>query len=60
MCFIMKRTRRSQTKHDSRVHRVAGGYKSQGWKVKADVRGYSAPRTIMVSNQMLLQQKERK
>lgn len=28
------------------VRRIAGGYKSQGWKVKADVSGYSAPRTI--------------
>ena len=29
-----------------RVRRIAGGYKSQGWKVKADVRGSPAPRTI--------------
>jgi len=42
----MKRSRPLQSKHDNRVRRVAGGYKSQGWKVKADVKGYSAPRHI--------------
>jgi hypothetical protein len=42
----MVRTKKSQSRHDSRVRRVAGGYKSQGWKVKADIKGYSAPRTI--------------
>lgn len=36
----------SKTKHDKAVRRVAGGYKSQGWKVKADVAGSPAPRTI--------------
>ena len=35
-----------KTKHDEAVRRVAGGYKSQGWKVKADVAGSPAPRTI--------------
>lgn len=43
---MTKRTPRQQSKHDARIRRVAGGYKSQGWKVKADVNGYSAPRTI--------------
>lgn len=43
---MTKRTSGQQSKHDARVHRVAGGYKGQGWKVKADVSGYSAPRTI--------------
>lgn len=43
---MAKRSARQQSKHDARVRKVAGGYKSQGWKVKADVRGYSAPRTI--------------
>jgi ribosomal protein S6E (S10) len=42
----MKRTKSQQSKHDSRVSRIAGGYKSQGWKVQADVSGYSKPRTI--------------
>ena len=35
-----------KTRHDESVRRVAGGFKSQGWKVKADVEGYSAPRTV--------------
>ncbi len=43
---MTKRTSRQQSKHDARVRRVAGGYKSQGWKVKADVSGYPKPRTI--------------
>lgn len=38
--------RTTQSKHDSTVRRVAGGFKSQGWKVKADVRGHTPPRTI--------------
>tara|TARA_Y100000310_G_scaffold79677_1_gene76348 strand:- start:3631 stop:3918 length:288 start_codon:yes stop_codon:yes gene_type:complete len=42
----MKRTLKQKSKHDIRVRKIAGGYKSQGWKVKADVKGYSAPRTI--------------
>ena len=42
----MKRTKPLQSKHDSRVRRIAGGYKSQGWIVQADVPGYSKPRTI--------------
>ena len=40
----MRKTKPS--KHDTRVRRIAGGYKSQGWKVQADVSGYSKPRTI--------------
>ena len=43
---MVKRTPRQQSKHDTRVRRIAGGYKSQGWKVKADVKGSPAPRTI--------------
>ena len=43
---MTKRISRQQSKHDARVRRVAGGYKSQGWEVKADVIGYSAPRII--------------
>ena len=42
----MRRTKRTQTKHNKTVRRVASGFKSQGWKVKADVSGYSSPRTI--------------
>jgi len=36
----------TQSNHNRTVRRVAGGFKSQGWKVNADVPGYSAPRTI--------------
>ena len=43
---MVKRNLRQQSKHDTRVRKIAGGYKSQGWKVKADVKGSSAPRTI--------------
>jgi len=42
----MERTKKLQSKHDSRVRKIAGGYRSQGWKVKADVSGYSSPRTL--------------
>jgi len=42
----MKQNQKSQTKHDSAVRKVAGGYKSQGWKGKADIPGYPTPRTI--------------
>jgi len=38
--------KRTKTKHDSRVRKIAGGYKSQGWKVQADVSGYPKPKTI--------------
>ena len=43
---MVKRTLKQQSTHDSRVRRIAGGYKSQGWKVQADVSGYPTPRTI--------------
>jgi len=42
----MKRSKEKQSAHDLRVKKIAGGYKSQGWKVQADVSGYSKPRTI--------------
>lgn len=42
----MKRSPKKQSEHDSRVKRIVGGYKSQGWKVKADIKGHPAPRTI--------------
>lgn len=43
---MAKRSKGSQSKHDETVRRVAGGFKSQGWKTKADVKGSPAPRTI--------------
>ena len=42
----MIKTKKQQSNHDARVKKIAGGYKSQGWKVKADIKGYPAPRTI--------------
>jgi len=42
----MRRTKPQQSKHDDRVRKIAGGYKSQSWEVQADVPGYSKPRTI--------------
>lgn len=42
----MIRNSKEQSRHDEGVRRVAGGYKSQGWKVAADVGNYSKPRTI--------------
>ncbi len=39
--------RKGKSKHDKTVRRVAGGYKSQGWKVRADnVKGYKDPKPI--------------
>ncbi|MCH7850773.1 MAG: hypothetical protein IH845_03980 [Nanoarchaeota archaeon] len=43
---MVKRGKTQQSKHDARVRRIAGGYKSQGWKVRADISGYSKPKTI--------------
>jgi len=44
---MAKRTPKKQSEHDSRVKRIAAGYKSQGYKVRADhVKGYKEPRTI--------------
>ncbi len=42
----MERTKAQQSKHNARVRKIAGGYKGQGYKVKADISGYSKPRTI--------------
>lgn len=42
----MPRTKRSQTCHDSSVRRRAAGLRANGWKVKADVSGFSRPSTL--------------
>lgn len=34
------------SKHDQKVRRVAGGYKAQGYKVKADSAGYKKPLNV--------------
>ncbi|MBU0460214.1 MAG: hypothetical protein KJ597_02375 [Nanoarchaeota archaeon] len=33
-----------QSKHNAKVRKVAGGYKSKGYKVNADVPGYKPPK----------------
>lgn len=35
-----------QTCHDSSVRRRAAGLKANGWKVKADVSGFTRPSTL--------------
>ena len=42
----MARSRKSQSKHDKRVGKVARRYEAQGFDVKADVGGFSRPGTI--------------
>jgi len=38
-----KRSTTGQSKHDAMVGRVARGYEAQGYKVHADLPGYSQP-----------------
>jgi hypothetical protein len=42
----MMRSRKSQTKHDTKVISIARKLERQGFEVKADVRGYEQPDTI--------------
>ncbi len=42
----MPRTKSLQTCHDSSVRRRAAGLKANGWKVKADIPGFSRPSTL--------------
>lgn len=42
----MSRTKRSQSKHDAKVKQIAKKLENQGYKVKADISGYSQPNTI--------------
>ncbi|PIQ89702.1 MAG: hypothetical protein COV72_01710 [Candidatus Omnitrophica bacterium CG11_big_fil_rev_8_21_14_0_20_42_13] len=42
----MKRSRKSQTKHDTKVISIARKLERQGFEVKADVRGYEQPDII--------------
>ncbi len=43
---MAKRSKRSQSRHDTEVRRLANQYKRQGYDVKADIRGFSKPNTI--------------
>lgn len=41
-----RRNKSQQTKHDKKVASLARGYKNRGFKVKADLPGYSKPNPI--------------
>ena len=43
---MAQRSKRSQSKHDTAVRRLANQYKRQGYDVEADVKGFSKPDTI--------------
>ena len=43
---MARRSNQQQSRHDAEVARIAEYYKKQGYKVKADVKGYAQPDTI--------------
>ena len=43
---MTQRSMTSQSKHDSTVRRIARGLKAKGYEVRADVTGFSQPRTF--------------
>ncbi len=42
----MPRSKKSQSKHNAEVQRIANQFKKQGFEVKADISGFSKPNTI--------------
>jgi hypothetical protein len=42
----MARSKRSQSKHNTTVKKLAEQYKQKGYKVKADIEGWGKPDTI--------------
>lgn len=42
----MARNKSSQSKHDTKVSEIAKEFESKGYKVNADIIGYSRPKTI--------------
>ena len=48
---LVYRSKRNQTCHDKSVRKSAAMLSSNGWKVKADVRGYRRPNSICVDHQ---------
>jgi len=42
----MARSKHSQSKHDGKVESLAENLEREGFKVKADVKGYARPETI--------------
>lgn len=43
---MAQRTPKQQTKHDQTVKKTAQYYKSQKYKVKADIKGFNKPKPI--------------
>jgi len=43
---MIKRSKRNQTCHDESVRRRAAGLDANGWNVKADIYGYTRPKTL--------------
>ena len=42
---MAKRSKKNQTCHNASVAKRAAGFKGSGYKVKADIAGYSKPKT---------------
>lgn len=42
----MARSKHNQSKHDEKVQRLAENLERQGFKVKADLKGYKQPETV--------------
>jgi len=43
---MTKRTKKNQTCHNASVAKRAAGLKANGWKVDADIKGYSQPNIL--------------
>lgn len=43
---MAKRSKTSQSKHDTEVRKIARDLKNKGYDVKADVKGFSQPNTV--------------
>lgn len=43
---MTNRSKHSQGKHDRRVRELASELKTQGWRVEADINGYTSPKPI--------------
>lgn len=48
---MTKRSRHSQTCHDSSVSRSAAMLRANGWSVKADISGFKRPDSLCVDDQ---------
>ena len=43
---MAKRSKTSQSRHDTEVRRIARDLKNKGYEVKADVKGFPQPKTV--------------